>query len=370
MSFSVPTTREQMRAINDKKGNLKCRANVFPVLKVVPTPVKIAIRSEKILNDDGTKSEKIHYDNLDLQTGQVLMGVIAHGNVEFKNMNAESLTVEYKEADGTVKQKVVPAGESTTAFFEGNCAMGYIPADGDKPAMVHIGFDRLVLSNFCRLYAIPMPVAGSETGIDFLSVEAAFQIIKALLTRNQEILDGALDQKKPGDLKTFMGKAVGIPKSWFEATDGECPWSQLAMEYLQAWAATCPVRHSAIVNLINTAKGLGATIDNIFIHEHNQDGTYGTSCFPSDVRPLFDRDFAPKGDIMGKAVTAVARKIDELGTHEAYVAYFKANYAPIFKVEEEEEDISTTTLGARLASEVDLAPPEGRTGSNSRTLSA
>ena len=367
MCIAILTTPKQIAEINAGKSNLKCRANVLPVLKAVPSPVRMTIGKEKIVREDGKKVDKFTYGDIDLSIGQTLMGVIDHGDVEFKNMSPDSMTVQYTEADGTTAEKVVLAGETATGFFEGTCVICYIPATEDRSARARIGFDRQVLSNFCRLYAIPIPVAGSETGIEFLSVEAAFQMVKAMLTRNAETLKGALSQKKPGDLKAFMNKATGIPEAWFKSIDGEKQMAHAVMEYLQAWAATCPVRHAILVFLISTAKGLGASIESISIHEHNEDPNYGTSCLPSDFRPLFDSDFAPKGDVFGRAITAVARKVDELGTHEAYVAYFKANYAPIFALEEEEEEIPT--LGARLASEVDLEQPEGRTGSYGRTLS-
>jgi hypothetical protein len=60
---------------------------------------------------------------------------------------------------------------------------------------------------------------------------------------------------------------------------------------------------------------------------------------------------------MGSAITAVARKVAELGTHEAYVSWFEGNFAPVFVLEEE----APATLGARTSSQANLPVPEART---------
>ena len=83
--------------------------------------------------------------------------------------------------------------------------------------------------------------------------------------------------------------------------------------------------------------------------------------------------FKPKGkNFLGPVISAVARKVVELGSHAAYVNWFKETYPPLFELEstvEKEETVDEIpSLGARLASDVDLSP-SGRTGSNGRTLS-
>ncbi len=70
----------------------------------------------------------------------------------------------------------------------------------------------------------------------------------------------------------------------------------------------------------------------------------------------------PNGlNIFGSAITEAARKVDELKTHEVYVAWFKANFPAVFKLMEEDP----TTLGARTASQAELPlPAAGRSHSD------
>jgi hypothetical protein len=241
-------------------------------------------------------------------------------------------------------------------FFEGTFFLCFLPACDNKPARVRVGADRQVISNFCRLFAAPLRVEGSDICLNFPNVEAPFQLFKAILTGDVSILEKALGQKKAGELKNFMGQVKGIPASWFSAVDGASqPMNIEAMGFLQYWAATCPVRHETLCKIMKAA---GVDAEYVDIYEYNDDGNYGTKNHPEDIRPLFDHDFVPKGgNVMGRAITAVARKVVELKTHAAYVAWFEESFAPIFKL-----DPATTTLGARTASQAELPlPAAGRT---------
>jgi hypothetical protein len=359
MCFSVCVTPKQLEVLR-KGSKLSSRANVFPVLKPVVNHQNTD-RKEKTTDAEGKPVDIFHTSELVLSEGQVLRGVTSHGFVEFANMSPASMMAKATNADGTVTEHEVLAGKTTMGFFEGTFFLCYLPACDGKPARVRVGADRQVISNFCGLFALPLRVEGSDVYLNFPNVEAVFQLLKAILTGDASILEEAMGQKKPGDLKKFMNKVKGIPDAWFNAVDGASQsLAYDAMEFLQFWAATCPVRHETLRRIMEAA---GVDAEHVDIYEHNEDGNYGTKSLPEDIRPLFDHDYVPKGgNVMGRAITAVARKVVELKTHAAYVAWFEGNFAPIFKLKEEE----TTSLGARTASQAELPlPAAGRSLSSS-----
>lgn len=359
MCFSVCVTPKQLEVLR-KGSKLSSRANIFPVLRPVVNHQNTD-RKEKSTNAEGKSIDIFHTSELVLSEGQVLRGVTSHGFVEFTNMSPVSMMAKVTNADGTVTEQEVLAGENVTGFFEGTFFFCYLPACAGKPARVRVGADRQVISNFCQLFAVPLRVEGSDIRLNFPNVEAFFQLLKAILTGDVSILEKAMEQMKPGALKDFMGEVKGIPNAWFKAIDGASrPLAFDAMEFLQAWAATCPVRHATLLEIMKAA---GVDAQYVDIHEHNGDGNYGTKSLPEDIRPLFDHDYMPKGgNVMGSAITAVARKVVELETHAAYVAWFEGNFAPVFKLKEEE----TTSLGARTASQAELPlPAAGRSLSSS-----
>ena len=52
-----------------------------------------------------------------------------------------------------------------------------------------------------------------------------------------------------------------------------------------------------------------------------------------DFRVLFDWMFDPVDrDELGRAITATARRVWELQTHAAYVAWFKEAFPPLFSL--------------------------------------
>jgi hypothetical protein len=145
------------------------------------------------------------------------------------------------------------------------------------------------------------------------------------------------------------------------------------MERLQYWRFTDPKFWEVTTDIYKMVMAeTGATAENINIHE-GEDKTYGLGLLPGNFRPLFDRDFKPIGkDIMGIHLSNAARKALELGDHSSYVAWYKATFPPLFKLEEKEEVLAVyeetpaqgdTVLGTRLVSETDLPAATGRTGS-------
>ena len=359
MCFSILVTPKQLDILK-KASKHTSRANVFPVLRPIVNPKNVD--SVDVTKDaDGNRKEVEITSELLLSEGQLLLGVIEHGQAEVTNMSPESLTVKVIDADGTESDMILLPGENAVSFFEGTFFACYLPACADGPARLRVCADRQVISNFCGLYAAPLKVKGSDVELTFSNVEALFQMFKAILTGDDSVLEAAVGQKKPGGLKQLMGK-VKVPDSWFSSM------SEDAMRFSQFWAATCPVRFATLGKIVSTAASYGVNPEDTYIHEYGPDRIYGTACLPGDVRPLFKYDFVPKGgNVMGSAITAVARKVAELGTHEAYVSWFEGNFAPVFVLEEEAvvvlEEEAPATLGARTSSQANLSVPEARTSS-------
>ena len=367
MCFSVLVTREQLDILRSGKTSASRnahRASILPVLKPVVVH-KNADSVRKVTGSDGKETKEVEYSELVLTGGQRLIGVTSHGNVEITNMGPESATIEVMQPDGTMLKKQFAAGEQETGFFEGVFFLCYLPAEGDYPARVRICFDRQVLSNFCRLWAKKLRVEGLEEDmellLDFASVEALFQIFKILRSGDIAALKEAMDKLKPAEIKKIGNKVDIVPTEWFDGVDGEEALRFQAMRFLQDWALTCPVRYRIIKELIAAIKALGVSLDNVDVHEYNDDRTYGTDSLPSNVRPLFSHDFKPKGgDFMGLVVTEVIKRVAMLETYEAYTLWFDTNYGSVFKLKEEDP---APTLGARTSSEAGFSVPQARTPS-------
>lgn len=365
MCFAVLVTREQFDILRSGKtaaSRNAHRASILPVLKPVAVHQN-ADSVRKVVGSDGKETKVVDYSELVLTEGQRLIGITSHGNVEITNMGPESATIEVMQPDGTKLKKPIAAGAEETGFFEGVFFLCYLPAEGERPARVRICFDRQVLSNFCRLWAKKLRVEGLEEDmellLDFASVEALFQIFKILRSGDIAALKEAMDKLKPAEIKT-IGNGVKIaPTEWFDGVNGEEAPRFQAMRYLQDWALTCPVRHRIIKKLIEVIKALGVSLDNVDVHEYNDDRTYGTDSLPSNIRPLFSHDFKPKGgDFMGLVVTDVIKRVDMFETHEAYTLWFDTNYGPVFKLKKD----LPSTLGTRTASEAGMdEAPSGRT---------
>ena len=177
-----------------------------------------------------------------------------------------------------------------------------------------------------------MRIEGSPNSLNFDCVEAAFQLIKIILSYDLHALQGGANVDKPAKIKS-AGQKVTINQSWFESINEEEPVSQSTMIYLQAWAATCPAHHALLYKLIDDAVTFGVHPNNVHIHEHNPDYIYGTGSHTQDFKILFNTPFSPKGkDILGKAISSIARKVFELKTLGAYIHWFEDTHPPLFKL--------------------------------------
>jgi hypothetical protein len=367
MCFAVLVTREQLDILRSGKtaaSRNAHRASILPVLKPVAVH-KNADSVRKVIGSDGKETKEVEYSELVLTGGQRLIGVTSHGNVEITNMGPESATIEVTQPDGTMLKKQIAAGVQETGFFEGVFFLCYLPAEGDHPARVRICFDRQVLSNFCKLWAKKLRVEGLEEDmellLDFVSVEALFQIFKILLSGDIAALKEAMDKLKPAEIKKVGNNAKDVPPSWFDGVDGEESLRCKVMRFAQAWAPTCPARFELLLRLISIVEELGVSLDNVDVHEYNDDRLYGTDSLSSNIRPLFSHDWKPKGgDFVGIVMSDVLKKVHELKTHEAYTLWFDTNHGPIFKLKEEDP---APTLGARTSSEAGFSVPQARTPS-------
>jgi hypothetical protein len=135
----------------------------------------------------------------------------------------------------------------------------------------------------------------------------------------------------------------------------------------ERWGGTCPKFHALLHKLVHEAVEKGVDPLRVFFYEHNEDKNYSTGFDYRVIRPFFEAEFLENGfklpgqNFAGIAITQVARMVYELETHEAYVAWYKANSPPLFELEQE-----ITSLGARTASQAELPlPAAGRSLSSS-----
>ncbi len=296
-----------------------------------------------------------------------VMGFPTFGKMNVENRGSYTTKIDVTEVVGakpTVEVPLAP-GEKAFAYFEGHLLV-IVSSDGAS-----IAFNRYFLSNFVGLEAVPLFVDGSDTHINAVCLEVMFQLIKASLINNVSILEEALSKTSCPDLKKFMGKAAGIPPSWFSVPEGEQTLANRVMEYLQAWCLTCPKRFALIRELMDLVMEHGVRPENVRFFEYSDDPTYGVSAVPGDFRPILEQDYVPKGkNQLGPILSALACQAIK-GTHADYVNWFRATFPNLFVLNNPEpaQEDEDSVLGARTASEADLEVPSGRTSSNGRSLS-
>lgn len=257
----------------------------------------------------------------------------------------------------TTVKKELAVGEETACLFEGSLVISILHATPSRNAKARIAFDRYFLSNFIGLEAVGLPVEGSEGGtIGAVCVEVAFQITKALLTNDLDVLKNALDSTSCPALKKYMGTVKSVPPEWFSNPAGGEPLSQSVMEYFQAWCLTCPTRFEVLRWLMSIPMERGVRPEDIEIYEYNSDAIYGVGVLEGNFEPLLQDDYVPKGkNVLGSIVTSLSRKVVG-GTHADYVKWFQESYPPLFALCTEETEKETSILGARTASNADLSP--------------
>jgi hypothetical protein len=194
-------------------------------------------------------------------------------------------------------------------------------------------FNRQVVSNFCQLNARPLKIVkivGNTRSIagelSFPCVEAAFQLIKGVLSGATDKLTDAVKITSPGALKGFGRKfPLASDNPWLKANEEYViPVAFTTMYFLQAWAATCENRWNLLYFLMHRAsQQFRVSPDNVFFYEHNDDTNYGTGCHPDDCRVLFSQDIGKKGEnVLGKALSKTARLVYASKTYERYRDWF------------------------------------------------
>ena len=368
MTFPILITDAQIDAFV-KCAEMTNRPVLSPVLEEVVTTFMNNDCERKIPQPDGTVVKEMVTSELILKPGQKLFGVPDnngdYGVVKLTNMGPAA-ELDVLQPDNTRAKQIVATGETVVAFFEASFTLCYFPEVTEgvviSPAKVTAAFDRNGgVSNFCYSGgAVDVPIKGTDKCLKGPCVEALFQLTKAVLTGNTATVEAAAAQPSAGKLKGFMGnRALGVPGKWFKGPDGGNGMCIPVMEYLQAHAATDPSRYSVLEKILKAAMSMGVEKENVSIVEHNKDTLYGDGLLPGDLRSIFEEKPVPGQNQMGRIVTDIARKIVELETHEAYVAWFHANYPPIFEMEE-------VVLGIRTADDAEL-PESGRSGSVGRT---
>ena len=359
----VLLTRAQYAILLSKK-HPEARGCAYPDLVVVEHPRSAII--EKVQVGD-KKVEKVAWEAVEIPAGLELKGVMDHGDTWFTNVGPDRMKTETKDADGQKVIAFAECGARVYAFFEGAFFCLFIPKTDTRPASMHYFFDRQTLSHFCLKHGIPITVADADQLILCTSVEELFQKVKAALTKDEVVLQTATDSVSAGKLKQYMGRAPGVPQEWFDNSKGEDSLAFKTLRYCEHWGATCPSFHAFLRRLVQEAVEKGVDSSNVFFYEHNEDKNYSTGFDYRVIRPFFEAAFLENGfklpgkNFAGIAITQVARMVYELETHEAYVAWFKANFPPLFELEEE-----TTSLGARTASQAELPlPAAGRSLSSS-----
>ena len=344
----------------EDKKHPEARGCAYPDLIHVETPRSAII--EKVQVGD-KKVENVTWEAVELPVGFELKGVMDHGNTWFTNVGPDRMKTETKDADGKKVTASAECGERVFAFFEGVFFCLNIPKTDTRAASVHYFFDRQTLSHFCLKHCIPIPVAGADQPILCISVEEKFQKAKASLTKDEVVLQTATDSVSAGKLKQYMSRAPGVPAEWLDLSKGENSLALQTLNHCEHWGATCPKFHAFLRKLVQDAVEKDVDPSNVFFYEHNEDKNYSTGLDYRVIRPFFEEEFLENGfklpgkNFAGIAITRVARKVYELD-HEAYVAWFKDNFPPLFELEQD----TTTTLGARTASQAELPlPAAGRT---------
>jgi hypothetical protein len=375
---SIPITMAQINLFQ-KGSAIVPRGNLVPAYNIPIT---------KFINVDKAdrNGEPIETHEVEVAAGR-LFGTLSFGAMEVTNRGPYATMVKVTNPDGSKGEKELKVGEKIiTSKFEGRMAMSFFDESDTAASRALIGFDRHFFSNFVGVRAVRLIIGGTLLTIESTCLEAIFQDTKAVTTGDLKTLEEALAQNSCPKLKKYMSTA-SVPKEWFEGADGEESLAYKVMRHLQAWCVTCPTRHAMLKEVMEIAMAKGVLPENVQIVEYTDDRNYGCDVVPGDFMPLLAEDcFAPKGrNFLGPVISAIACQVVKLDTHANYVTWYKETFPPLFvlkpdAVEEvtlESDSIQadvdpsiSTTLGARFASEVDLAPPEGRTGSNSRTLSA
>ena len=361
----ITLTMAQVIAMQ-KKSIVVPRGNLVPVYN-------ISITKYENVDSVDRNQEPVTTHTVEVPEGR-LSGIHSKAPMKVVNRGPGPTKVKVINPDGSTEETSVEVGAEVVTYFEGRIAIVHLPAEDGLPDRARIGFDRYFLSNFLVVDATEFTIKDTGYTINASCLEDVFQKVKAVLTGDMKVLEDALAQNSCPKLKKYMNTAKGIPAEWFEAPLGGKTLAFQVMEYLQAWCATCPVRNAFLVEIMKIATDLGVSPDNVEICEYTDDSNYGCGVVPGDFMPILAEGiFKPKGkNFLGPVISAVARKVVELGSHAAYVNWFKETYPPLFELEstvEKEETVDEIpSLGARLASDVDLSP-SGRTGSNGRTLS-
>ena len=349
------------------KTTMTRRPLLYPLIKEIPNPINIdAMR--KVTKEDGSSDKVYDKSPLVLKPGQVLFGIPSPKEATFMNMSRGSISVKLALPDGTIMTKEVEPKGVCFGDYDGTLDVCALPKEeGGPPSTADVVSNRQLHSNFVFRNGVSLPVEGAEHGITFGSLEEMFQFLKLSLTGDASVLEGAMKEPSLGSMKDYAGKVKGIPESWFKPAPGATAGLNfLLMHNAQAWALTCPDYHHLAMRLAQEIKEkTGVPPERQRYHE-GDDRNYGLGLIPGNLRPVFERDAKfPGADIMGKSLTAAIHVAVELKTHAAYVEWFNANCPTMLRlVPDKEAPSSSSSLGARTASEADLpTPATGRTGS-------
>ena len=266
----------------------------------------------------------------DFGNGNMLQGADKHGNITVKNQHNEIKEIIRGILNGIeVHEYIEPKGD-LNLLFKGIFVRCFIaPSDQNTKAIVRYAFDQQVLSNFCELNALPIDIESCDKKMTFPCVESAFQLCKIILTDDDDTLKWGIMKADAVEIKKY-GDTVEND-DWFRESSPGGPVAWHVMNYLQAWAATCPIRYNVLYNMMVEAVGLGVDPNDVYIYEYNTDSTFGTGDNPTDFAPLFSRSYEPGGkNVTGKAITNIAREVFKRKNHDNYCEWFRQTYGTLF----------------------------------------